>query len=232
MRALGLIPARGGSKGIPRKNLAPLGGRPLLQWTCEAARASRRLSRTVLSTDDPEIREAGRSWGVEAPFVRPAELAADETPMIDVVLHAVRAVEAGGPGPDVIVLLQPTSPFRRAEHIDACVARLEETGCDTVVSVVGVPHRFGPGSLMKLEGERLVPVAPLVLRRQEKERLYARNGPAVLGVRREVALSRGTLYGDDCRPLVMNEADSVDIDDPLDLAWAEFLLARREGGRC
>ncbi len=212
MDVLGLIPARGGSKGIPRKNLAPLGGRPLLAWTVDAARGAGELTRVVVSTDDDEIAAVA---GVEV-LRRPPELAADDTPMLEVVRHAVSEL-----GPDVVALLQPTSPFRRAEHVDACVRLLLESGADAVVSVVEVPHRFRPDSLMDVVDGRVV-ARGTARTRQEKERVYARNGPAVLA-RRADRLG-GDLYGGDVRPFVMSARDSLDVDDPDDLELAERLL--------
>jgi CMP-N-acetylneuraminic acid synthetase len=209
---LGLIPARGGSKGIPRKNLALLGGRPLLAWTVDAARGAGELTRVVVSTDDDEIAAVA---GVEV-LRRPPELAADDTPMLEVVRHAVSEL-----GPDVVALLQPTSPFRRAEHVDACVRLLLESGADAVVSVVEVPHRFRPDSLMDVVDGRVV-ARGTARTRQEKERVYARNGPAVLA-RRADRLG-DDLYGGDVRPFVMSARDSLDVDDPDDLELAERLL--------
>jgi CMP-N-acetylneuraminic acid synthetase len=225
---LGVIPARGGSKGIPRKNLHVAGGKPLLAYTVEAARASRRLTRTVLSTDDPWIVRAGATLGVEAPFLRPPELARDASPMLPVLQHAVGEMRSIGFAADAVVLLQPTSPLRRAEHIDAAVEMLAMTGADSVVSVVEVPHQFSPASLMRMDGDRLRPFAdgPLVLQRQDKPRVYARNGPAVLAVRTE-QLARGSLYGEDTRALVMTAEDSLDIDSAWDLELLEFILSRR-----
>lgn len=232
MNVLGLIPARGGSRSIPRKNLVSLAGRPLLAYTCDAALQSKRLTRTVLSTDDEKIARVGAGCGVEVPFRRPADLARDETPMIEVVRHAVGwLADHEDYSADLVAILQPTSPLRRAEHIDAAVDLLLETGADTVVSVVEVPHHFNPVSLMRLEEGGLIPFLdqPMILRRQDKPRAYARNGPAILVVRREV-LEKGTLYGAVVRPLEMTLADSVDIDAPDDVALAEFYLSRRATG--
>jgi CMP-N,N'-diacetyllegionaminic acid synthase len=217
---LALIPARGGSKGIPRKNLAPLGGRPLLAWTIEAALRSRAVTRTVVSTEDDEIAEAARELGAEV-LARPPELAADDTPMQPVIAHALEEL---GPS-DVLVLLQPTSPLRRAEHVDEAVDLLLASGADSVVSVVEVPHRYRPGSLMALDGDRLVRLADdHAATRQEKPLVYARNGPAVLALRPDRI---GTdLYGGDCRPYVMSARESLDVDEPFDLEFAELLLAR------
>jgi len=229
MNVLGVVPARGGSKAIPGKNLAPIGGRPLLAYTVDAARASRRLTRTVVSTDDAAIAETARALGLEVPFLRPAELAADDTPMLPVLQHAARELAREGFAADAIVLLQPTSPLRRAEHIDRAVELLESTGADSVVSVVEVPHPFTPVSVLRLDGDRLRPYldGESVTRRQDKPRLLARNGPAVLVVRTRV-LEQGSLYGTDSRPLLMDAADSIDIDGPEDLAQVELLLG--DGG--
>jgi CMP-N-acetylneuraminic acid synthetase len=231
MEALGVIPARGGSRGIPQKNLRPVAGKSLLAYAVEAARGSRRLRRTILSTDDPAIAEAGRALGVEVPFMRPADLAGDAAPVLPVLQHAASEMAARGFSADAVVLLQPTSPLRRAEHIDAALEMLETTGADTVVSVVEVPHSFNPASLMRMEEGRLRPFldGPPVLRRQDKPLLYARNGPAVLAVR-VGQLGLGSLYGDDTRALVMSPEDSIDVDGSWDLELLEFILSRRAAG--
>ena len=228
MPVLGVIPARGGSKGIPGKNIRPIAGRPLLAYTSDAARASRRLTRTIVSTDDEAIAEAARGLGLEVPFLRPAPLATDAAPMLPVLTHAVAELARQGFAADVVVLLQPTSPLRRAEHIDAAVDLLEATGADSVVSVVEVPHQFNPVSVMRLAGGRLRPYEdhPPVTRRQDKPLLYARNGPAVLAVRAPI-LEAGSLYGEDCRPYVMSAADSLDIDTADDLRFVELVLSTR-----
>jgi CMP-N-acetylneuraminic acid synthetase len=216
MEIVGLIPARGGSRG---KNLWPLRGKPLLVWAIEAARASSRLTRVVVSTDSEEIAALARAHAIEV-LDRPAELAGDETPMMPVIRHALGAL-----GPvDVLVLLQPTSPLRRPDHIDqALLVLLEDAGRDAVVSVVEVPHQYRPESLMRREGGRLVPlVAGAPLRRQAKQVVYARNGPAVLALRPDRL--GDDLYGGDVRPYLMDLRDSIDIDEPADLRLAEFFL--------
>jgi len=215
-----LIPARGGSKGIPRKNLAPLGGRPLLVWTVEAARAAETVTRVIVSTDDEEIAAAA---GEAEVLRRPKELATDETPMVDVIRHGFDNIGEI----DALVLLQPTSPLRRAEHVDGAVHLLFDTGADSVVSVVEVPHRFAPDSLMELENGRLR-VRSQPTTRQQQPLVYARNGPAVLALR--PARFGEVLYGGDVRPYVMTERDSLDVDTPEDLELAELLLSRRDDG--
>lgn len=231
MNVLGVIPARGGSQGIPRKNLALVANRPLLAYTCEAALYSKRLTRSILSTDDEEIARVGRQCGIEVPFFRPTALARDETPMVDVLRHAVSwLAEQEGYSADLVVLLQPTSPLRRAEHIDAAIDLLIENGADSVVSVVEVPHQFNPVSVMRIEDGRLLPFLPgrTIPCRQDKPRVYARNGPAVLAVRRDVLETKASLYGDDCRPYVMDAKVSLDIDAPSDLELAALLLTCRQ----
>src|SRR5437773_10824444 len=195
MDVLALIPARGGSKGLPRKNLALLVGQPLLAWTVAAARESECVTRAVVSTDDDEIAEVTRRLGAKV-LLRPPELATDETPMRAVVEHAL--AELGRP--DVLVLLQPTSPLRQARHVDEAVRLLLESGAEAVVSVVEVPHRFAPESLMALDDGRLVPLGPAAARRQDKHPVVARNGPAVLALRADRI--GDDLYGGDCRPYV------------------------------
>jgi CMP-N-acetylneuraminic acid synthetase len=229
---LGVIPARGGSKGVPGKNLAMVGGRPLLWYTAEAARASRTLTHVIVSTDDVAIADAARGLGLDVPFLRPAALAADDTPMLPVLQHAVAEMAARQVIAETVVLLQPTSPLRRADHIDAAVSLLASTGADAVVSVVEVPHQFNPVSVMRMQDGRLDPFldGPTVTRRQDKPRVFARNGPAVLATRARV-VSAGSLYGTDCRGVLMGAEESLDVDSPWDLTVLEAILARRAATR-
>jgi len=233
MNVLGLITARGGSKGIPGKNVAPCGGRPLIAWTCDAATGARCITRSIVSTDDPEIARVAEAYGVEAPFLRPAELASDSARSIDVARHAVDALRDAGWGTDVVVLLQPTSPLRCARHVDEAFARLGE-GDDAVVSVVPVPHRYAPWSVMQLEGGRVHDYMTGELgfardRRQGQPHLFARNGPAIVVTRASV-IAAGSFYGERCVPYEMTAEDSIDIDERFDLELADWLLSRRSGG--
>jgi len=233
---LGLIPARGGSKSIPRKNITPLAGRPLLAYTCEAGLGSRILTRVVLSTDDAEIAQVGRRCGVEVPFMRPAELAQDDTPSLPVAQYAVRwLTEHEGWKADILVLLQPTSPLRQARHIDEALQRMEKTGADTVVSVIEVPHRFSPYAVMRFQEGGLKDFwqEPLPFDRFCRQNLpifYARNGPSILASRVTVLFECQSFYGQRVIPYVMSEEDSVDIDSPLDVQIAEWLIEQR--GKC
>ena len=206
MRILGLVPARGGSKGVPGKNVRPLAGHTLLEYTARAARESGVLDRVVLSTDSPEIADAGRRAGLEVPFMRPVRLAADETPMVPVIEHALTEVSRDGWSPDIVVLLQPTSPLRRPDHIRAAVAMLRDTGADSVVTVVEVPRHLSPDYVMRIEGGRLEPFLPdgaRVTRRQDARPAYSRDG-TVYAFRRSTIERTGGIYGDDCRPLVID----------------------------
>jgi CMP-N,N'-diacetyllegionaminic acid synthase len=224
---LGVVPARGGSKGIPDKNLRPLAGRPLLAYVRDAAQVSGVVDRLVLSTDSEEIAELGRRLGLDVPFLRPAELARDDSPMQPVVEHAVVEVERGGWRPDVVLVLQPTAPLRRGEHIAAAVDLLERSGCSSVVSVVEIPRHFAPQYAMKMVEGRLVPYLPegrRITRRQDAEAAYSRDG-TVYAVRRDVLVEQHDLYGDDCRPLVLAADESVNLDAPGDWAAAEVRLS-------
>jgi len=230
MKTLGLIPARGGSKAIPRKNIVLLAGKPLLAYTCEAAAGSLKLDRVILSTDDPEIVQVAEKYGVDAPFIRPGNLADDEAPILPVIRHALDWLdEKEGTHYDVIVLLQPTSPLRKSTHIDAAVDMMLSTGADNVVSVTAVPHNFNPVSVMRLDDDGyLQPFleGDMILRRQDKPLVFARNGPAVLAVRRSV-IDSGRLYGDRVLPLEMDPLDSIDVDDESDLILVEALINHR-----
>jgi CMP-N,N'-diacetyllegionaminic acid synthase len=228
---LGLIPARGGSKTIPKKNIISLLGKPLLAYTCQAALASHHLTRVILNTDDKEIAQVGQEYGVEVPFMRPGELAVDDTLILPVIQHTLDWLqEQQNFYADIVVLLQPTSPLRLARHIDAALELLVESDADSVVSVVSVPHNFNPLSVMQRSEEGfLTPFepGPQILRRQDKPRVYARNGPAVLAIRRQV-LERGQIFGDKMLPYEMSTRSSIDIDDLEDLALAEFYLKRMQ----
>ncbi|MQA29577.1 MAG: acylneuraminate cytidylyltransferase family protein [Luteitalea sp.] len=232
MRTLILIPARGQSKGIPRKNLRPLGGRPLLAYTAATALAVRRATRRVLSTDDAEIAEVGRECGLEVPFMRPPELALDDTPTLPVVQHAVAWLETRGEGVDAICLLQPTSPFRRAEDVDSCIELLETSGADAVVTVVPVPARHNPhwvyfrddeGRLRLSTGE-----SQPVTRRQDLPAAFHRDG-SVYVVRRDVLMKQNSLYGSRLLSVVVDPDATVDIDTMDDLERAERVLAQSAG---
>jgi len=137
MKVLGVITARGGSKGVPRKNIRLLGDKPLIAWSIEAAKGSNLLTDFIISTDDEEIERVAKEWGAPVPFRRPADLATDEAKSIPVIQHALQWMkEHEGKEYDAVMILQPTSPFRTAKDIDACMQKMEDTGCDSVMGVL------------------------------------------------------------------------------------------------
>jgi len=234
MAMVGLIPARSGSKGIPGKNIASCAGRPLIAWTCDAARASARLANAIVSTDSEEIAQVARDWGIEAPFIRPPDLALDGTPSLDVMLHALEWLERSGVKVSALMLLQPTSPLRTQRHIDEAADLFLSSGADTLVSVVEVPHRFHPDSLVRERDGWISPYhagKPTVTSRHDLSSLFGRNGPAILIVSPHILRSK-RLYGELVRAYRMDPGDSLDIDTPLDLEYAEFLLNRKMRSAC
>jgi len=226
---LAVVPARAGSKGIPGKNVRPLAGRPLLAYAADAISESGVVDRAVLSTDSEEIRALGREVGLETPFLRPAELGHDDTPMQPVAEHAVLELEEEGWSPELVLVVQPTAPLRRGRHLRRAVELLRETGADSVVSVVPIPPHFSPDYAMRVDDGRLVPFLPegaAVRRRQDARPAYSRDG-TVYAVRRDVLVEQRDLYGGDCRPLVLSPEESINLDTPADWDEAE----RRMGAR-
>ncbi len=218
---LAVIVARGGSKGLPGKNIADLGGRPLVAWSVDAARGSKYIDRIVLSTDDETIAEAGKAAGAEVPFLRPKELAEDDSPVSGAITHAVGAVERRF---SIVALLQATSPFRAAADIDACIEACHG-GAPSAVSVSQLPK---PQEwLCRLDGNhRLQPIVPgggLTTRRQDLTPAYVPNG-AVYVSRTAWYLEHLSFYGPETFAHVMPPERSVDIDGPHDLAWARWRL--------
>lgn len=223
---LGLVPARGGSKGIPDKNIRLLAGRTLLEYAAAVAAASGVVDRIVLSTDSERIAEQGRRAGLDVPFVRPAELARDDTPMLPVIEHALEALERGGWAAEIVVLLQPTSPLRRAEHIRGAIQQLRDSGADSVVTVVELPRHLSPDYVMRLDEGRLVPFLAeggRVTRRQDARAAFVRDGTVYAFWSRTVRETH-SIYGRDCRPLVLSARDSMTIDTPDDWNEAERRL--------
>ena len=226
IEVLGVIPARGGSKGIPRKNLVPLAGKPLIQYTFDAALQSKELGWTVLSTDDEEIADLGRKAGVAVPFIRPANLAEDTTPMLAVVQHALSHIEGQGSRVGAVMVLQPTSPLRTSRHIDEAIRLYRKTKGAGVVSVCEVKEH--PYELVDLEGghlRRAFPRPAAVSRRQDYPEFYYVNG-AIYLVSRDVVVNEQSLIPPRSVPYVMDRRDSLDIDEPFDLQLVECLLLK------
>jgi len=234
-RVLGVIPARSGSKGVPRKNVRPVCGRPLIAYSIESALAARDvLDRVIVSTDDEEIAAIARQHGADVPFMRPAELAGDRVPMAPVLQHAVRfAEEAEGVRYGWVCLLQPTVPFRTAGDIREALVLGRRGACDSVISVVQV-FAVHPMLMKRIDGDRLVPYCvpePEGTRRQDYDPpAFMRNG-AIYLTRRDVLMERGSIWGDVIRPMVMPAERSVGVDSELDMKLVELLMAEAAGGR-
>jgi CMP-N,N'-diacetyllegionaminic acid synthase len=225
---LAIIPARGGSKGIPRKNIVSLCGKPLIAYSIDAARGSTAVVRTIVSTDDAEIAEIARSLGAEI-RMRPASLSQDDTPTRAVLEHVVTALAAELYTPDAVLTLQPTSPLRTARHIDeAATMYVADPRADSLVSCVEVPHVFHPESVMRRDAQGyLEPYfqMPQPHRRQDKPPAVARNGAAIY-ITRTARLSE-YVFGGRLLAYMMDAESSVDIDTRDDLRVAEELLKAR-----
>ncbi len=222
MTLLALIPARGGSKGIPRKNIRLFCGKPLLQWSIEVALAAPSVDRVVVSTEDSEIAEIALSCGAEVPFVRPAHLASDEAPGIAPVLHALEQL------PEVtdVLLLQPTSPMRELIDVETIVALRSEAGRESSVSLTHSSKH--PAWMFTLSSQQLLEplsIYPDSDRRQQLPPIYVLNGALYLASRtfleRELSFHSANTVG-----YVMPPERSVDIDTPLDWQWGEFLMQK------
>lgn len=221
MKVLGVIPARGGSKGVIGKNIKLLDDKPLIAYTIEVALQSQ-LDSVIVSTDSTAIAEIARQFGAGVPFLRPAELATDSSKAIPVIQHALAEIEAQtGVTYDAVMMLQPTSPFKLVSDIDEAIQLLEKSGADSVISVVPV-HGHHPARMKYLEGDQLIDPdfseAYENQPRQELRPMYIRNG-AIYLTRRNVLLA-DSFKGKDCRALIMPEERSVNIDTEVDFKYA------------
>jgi len=223
-----IIPARGGSKGIPRKNVKLLCGKPLIAYAIEAALSSKYIGRVVVSTEDKEIAEVAGEYGAEV-IERPAELARDDTSSFLVCQHVIRYLEEiKNFYPDVVVVLQPTSPRRIVEDVDRAVEKFLEADCDTVVSVCEAEHP--PHWMYTLEGDRMKPVIPggeKITRRQDTPKIYRLNG-AVYVTSRDIIMNENRVLGNDTRAYIMPIERSIDIDTELDFQFADLLMKKGE----
>ena len=234
MRALGIITARGGSKGVPGKNLKSLGGKPLIHYSIEAANDTP-LERLILSTEDPKIAEVARSLGCDVPFMRPAELARDETPHLPVIQHAVQwLIDHQGYRAEAVVILQPTSPLRSSADIAAALRMLELSGADSVVSVNEVSAHAHPMRMLHVDDGGFAtlfvngqPVRRRINRRQDLPQAWVMNG-AVYAFRPDVLFGASpSLYGDRVVAYPMPIERSISIDTPEDWEAAEHALAHQ-----
>ena len=227
-KVLAVVPARGGSKSVPRKNIRLVCGKALIAYTIETAlEVMHLLHRLVVSTDDEETAAIARQYGAEVPFLRPEELAGDRVPMLPVLQHAVAFVEdQDRVAIDWVLLLQPTAPFRRAEDIEGALAVARQDPCDSVISVEQV-FAHHPILMKQIEDNRLVPYCidePEGTRRQDYQpSAYMRNG-AIYLTRRDVLMKGNSIRGEASRPYEMPAERSVSIDSELDMKVAELMM--------
>lgn len=223
-KVLAIIPARGGSKGIPRKNIRSLGGKPLIAWTIEEGKKSKFIDKLIVSSEDSEIIEVAQSYGCDVPFVRPEYLAQDETPGIDPVIHALKEL----PNYDYVVLLQPTSPMRLSEDIDNCIREMlenEAPACVTVTEPEKSPYwmyTLQENSLL----QPLIPQKEFAARRQDLPSVYALNG-AVYVASKEWLLETESFLTDQTTAYIMPKSRSYDIDDEADFLLCEWMMINR-----
>lgn len=218
---LGIIPARGGSKGIPRKNIKILADKPLISWTIEEALKSTFLDRVILSSEDNEIIEVAKKYDCDIPFIRPKELAMDDTPAIDVVLHALEAIEEKY---DFIVLLQPTSPIRKAFHIDEAISFLIKNESQSLVSVCEV--KKSPFWMFTIDRHNnLKPIfeSNIPLRRQDSPQIYILNGAIYIASPSFLNINK-TFLDKETISFIMDAKASFDIDDELDWTICQTII--------
>lgn len=224
---LGIIPARGGSKSIPRKNVKSFAGKPLIAWSILTGLNSGVLDRLIVTTDDEEIASVAKENRADVPFMRPAELAQDTTPTLPVLQHAVRWLKDNeNYVPDYVLLLEPTSPARQAFHVREAIEIVETTGADSIIALGEVPGHYNYHWQVELQGDvaTLVDGTPwpqVIRRRQDLPKTYFRNGALYLFKTNLLFAVEPSLYGTDVRGYVVEEKYSIDIDTLTDWEDAE-----------
>lgn len=231
VKIIAIIPARGGSKGLPRKNIIPLGGKPLISHSIEVAKKSKLIERVFVTTDDEEIANVAKKYGAEVPFIRPAELAQDDTPPGPVLDHVLKFLsDEEGIKPEIIVWLEPPCPFRTAKEVDEAIHILQ--GDPEADSLRAVCEPFqNPYKSWTLEGKYLEPLMEQKGNafhsgpRQNTKTVYWQNGTIFL-IKRSTLLNKGNMFGDKILPFIMPDSRFIDIDTKEDLALAEFYLKK------
>lgn len=228
LNILGLIPARGGSKGIPGKNIRLLKGKPLIYFTIEVAIASKYLNRIIISTDSEEIAAIAKKTNVEVPFIRPAYLAQDDTPMYDVMIHAIHEMKKIDWMPDILVLLQPTSPFRTVSHLDEAIERFQQSSATCLMSVKKVKeHPYWMKSMKNGFLQPFMEEKSFIHSRQSLPVIYYPNG-AIFIWKTKYLLGSTQQFPQDTIPFEMDDYSSLDLDEEADWLFAEFLLSREK----
>lgn len=226
---LGIIPARGGSKRLPGKNMRELGGKPLVVRSIEASLGSKMIDMIVVSSDWQKVLDLKGTFNDDRlEFLkRPDEISDDKSPAIDYIKHAVEYFHKKGTDFDIVVLIQPSSPLTTSDDIDQTINLLVDTNADTAVSVVKLAHDLNPLKMKIMEGDKLLPYLEDENGRMadgELPEIYIRNG-SVYAIKRTV-IDQNRIIGDDCRGFVMERENSVDINDELDFQFAEFLIEK------
>ncbi|KIA85249.1 cytidylyltransferase domain-containing protein [Flavobacterium sp. AED] len=231
MRILGFIPARGGSKGVPGKNIKLLNGKPLLQYTAEIALESQYLTDVILSSEDTQIISVAKSLGIQVPFIRPLALSEDKTPTIDVIIHALRWFENQNIIFDAVCLLQVTSPFRTVKFLDRAIEKFIISGCDSLVSVQKVPHEYNPHWTFEVNLEGNLKIATgedqIISRRQELPIAYHRDGNIYI-IKTEVLLQQHSLFGKSISFIESSPELYVNIDTIADWEKAEQIIKNNQ----
>ncbi len=226
MTILCIIPARGGSKGVPGKNIKLLNGKPLLAYTSEIALRSKLLTKVIVSTDDVNISNHAKNLKLEVPFLRPVELAQDNSPTIDTLIHALRWYSNQNIFFDAVCVLQVTSPFRTVKFLDNAIEKFINSGCDALVSVQKVPHEYNPHWTFEVNSEGNLTIATgdtkIIPRRQELPLAYHRDGSIYI-TKSNVILEQNSLYGNSIAYIESDPEFYVNIDTPEDWEKAELL---------
>jgi len=230
MKILGLIPARGDSKGIVDKNIVDLAGKPLIYYSIQQAKGVEDIDRVFVSTDSPRIQSICKSYGLDVPFLRPDYLARDNTRTIDVVIDLLECLKTEyNEEYDYVCLLQPTSPLRNSDDIRNCIDIIKEYNCDSVVSVslVSEPHPYKMKVIRNGNLQPLIEGSDSSTPRQELPEIYQLNG-AVFLTSVKVILDQKSHYGENCQPYIMPEERSVDVNTKLDLQFVELLMSKKK----
>lgn len=230
MRILGLIPARGGSKGVPKKNIKLLGDKPLIEYTINSAKVSKHLSQIVVSTDQEEIAVVAGISGYKPPFIRPEALAQDASTSLEVVQHAIAFYESNAIFFDAVCLLQPTTPFREHGFIDRAIEKFISSNADCLVTVLPIPNEYNPHWAFEECDNGLLKIATgedeIITRRQELPKAFFRDGS--IYITKTDVIKKGSLYGKSIAYLESNPQFHVNIDTMKDWETAELLLSKIE----
>jgi CMP-N-acetylneuraminic acid synthetase len=239
IKIMAVIPARGGSKGVPRKNIVLLCGKPLIAYTIETAAKSRLIDAAIVSTDDPEIAEVARKYEGDVPFLRPSELAQDNSPDIDFLKHALQWVEENRNWhPEILVILQPTLPFRTVEDVDNTLQFMLDQNCDSV-RTLAAPTHVTPYKMWFLDNPETGRMSPVLkteyfdelltdVPRQKLKPTFWQ--PGIVIATRSEFVRKGKVFGPDLRGFVVDIKNAHDIDEPADFDYAEYLMSKRLSG--